>query len=162
MVYFWENKALISVTLSWLNLLSNVRKFPFLGIYVVMFTDVLQTFLKFSIICALFIIAFALGFYAVFAEQVCMLQINTSYLNNSYIIFTLKMESVPKITIFGLKMMVKSGLEKYFWNSSMRKPFSSNSFYLLVLRKITNSVTKTTIFPHGGKSEIFFCHMYLT
>ena len=65
------NKALISVTLSWLNLLSNVRKFPFLGIYVVMFTDVLQTFLKFSIICALFIIAFALGFYAVFAEQVC-------------------------------------------------------------------------------------------
>ena len=69
--YFWMNKALISVTLSWLNLLSNVRKFPFLGIYVVMFTDVLQTFLKFSIICALFIIAFALGFYAVFAEQVC-------------------------------------------------------------------------------------------
>ena len=38
----------------------------------------------------------------------------------------------------------------------MREPFSFNSFYLLVLRKITNSVTKTTIFPHGGKSEIFF------
>ena len=38
----------------------------------------------------------------------------------------------------------------------MRKPFSSNSFYLLVLRKITNSVTKIAIFPHGGKSEIFF------
>ena len=38
----------------------------------------------------------------------------------------------------------------------MREPFSFNSFYLLVLRKITNSVTKTTTFPHGGKSEIFF------
>ena len=40
--------------------------------------------------------------------------LNTSYSNDSYIVFTLKMESVPKITIFGLKMMVKSGLEKIF------------------------------------------------
>ena len=38
--------------------------------------------------------------------------VNTSYLTDSYIIFTLKMESVSKATIFGLKMMVKSGLEK--------------------------------------------------
>ena len=45
--------------------------------------------------------------------------------------------------------------KKYFWNSSMRKPFFSNSFYLLVLKKITNSVIKITVFPHGGKSEIF-------
>ena len=37
----------------------------------------------------------------------------------------------------------------------MRKPFSSNSFYFIERRKITNSVTNTTIFPHGGKSEIF-------
>ena len=37
----------------------------------------------------------------------------------------------------------------------MREPFYFNSFYLPVLRKITNSVTKMTIFPHGGKSEIF-------
>ena len=37
---------------------------------------------------------------------------NTSYLTDSYIIFTLKIESVSKITIFDLKMMVKSGLEK--------------------------------------------------
>ena len=38
--------------------------------------------------------------------------LNTSYLTNSYIVFTLNMESVSKNTIFGLKMMVKSGLEK--------------------------------------------------
>ena len=37
-----------------------------------------------------------------------------SYLTDSYIVFTLKMESVPKIKIFGLKMMVKSCLEKIF------------------------------------------------
>ena len=52
--------------------------------------------------------------------------------------------------------MVKSGLEKIFLKFLHGKPISSNSFYLLVLRKITNSETKITIFPHGGKSEIFF------
>ena len=42
---------------------------------------------------------------------------NTSYLTDSYIVFTLKMESVSKNTIFGLKMMVKSGLEKIILKS---------------------------------------------
>ena len=32
--------------------------------------------------------------------------LNTSSLTDSYIVFTLKMESVSKNTIFGLKMMV--------------------------------------------------------
>ena len=40
--------------------------------------------------------------------------LNMSYLTDSYIIFTLKMECVSKNTIFGLKMIVKSGLEKLF------------------------------------------------
>ena len=44
-----------------------------------------------------------------------------SYLTDSYIGFTLKMESVSKNTIFGLKMMVKSGLENLFLNPSMRE-----------------------------------------
>ena len=35
-----------------------------------MFTDVLQTFLKFSLIILLFIIAFSLGFHALIGEQV--------------------------------------------------------------------------------------------
>ena len=43
--------------------------------------------------------------------------LNTSYLTDSYITFTLKMESVSKNTIFGLKMMLKSGLEKIILNS---------------------------------------------
>ena len=40
--------------------------------------------------------------------------LNTFYLTDSYIVFTLIMESVSKNTIFGLKMMVKNGLEKIF------------------------------------------------
>ena len=53
-------------------------------------------------------------------------------------------------------MMVKSGLEKIFLKFLHGKPLSSNSFYLLVLRKITNSVTKITIFQHERKFEMVF------
>ena len=42
---------------------------------------------------------------------------NTSYLTDSYIVFTLKMESQPKNINFGIKMMVKSGLENFILNS---------------------------------------------
>ena len=41
--------------------------------------------------------------------------LNTYYLTNSYIVFTLKMESVSKKTFFDLKMMVISGLEFFFF-----------------------------------------------
>ena len=43
--------------------------------------------------------------------------LDTSYLTDSYIGFTLNMESVSKNTIFGLKMIVKSGLEKFILKS---------------------------------------------
>ena len=42
------------------------------------------------------------------------LPLNMSSLTDSYIVFTLKMKSVSEITIFGIKMMMKSGLEKIF------------------------------------------------
>ena len=45
-------------------------------------------------------------------KKLAQLEFNTSYLTDSYIVFTLKMESVSKNTIFGLKMMMKSGREK--------------------------------------------------
>ena len=40
-----------------------------------------------------------------------------SYLADSYIYFTLKMESVSKNIIFGLKVMVKNGVEKFILKS---------------------------------------------
>ena len=43
--------------------------------------------------------------------------LNTSYMIVSYIIFTHKMESVSKNTIFGLKMKVKSSLNFFFLKS---------------------------------------------
>ena len=59
----------VCVTMIWLNLLSLIRKMPFLGIYVVMFTDVFRTFLKVSGVVLLFIISFSLGFYALLENQ---------------------------------------------------------------------------------------------
>ena len=43
-----------------------------------------------------------------FQELSSDFRINTSYLTDSYIVFTLKMESESKNTIFGLKMIVKT------------------------------------------------------
>ena len=40
--------------------------------------------------------------------------VNTQYMRNPDMVYLLKMEYVPKINIFGLNMMVKSGLEKIF------------------------------------------------
>ena len=59
-----------AITSSWLSLLANIRKFPFLGIYVVMFTDILITFFKFSVIVVMFIVAFAMGYHCLLANQV--------------------------------------------------------------------------------------------
>ena len=51
------------------------------------------------------------GFIYIYVKALCEIRLR---LTDSYIIFTLKMESVPKYTVFGLKIIVKSGLEKIF------------------------------------------------
>ena len=65
----WEIAAL-TITVAWLIFLSNVQMFPFLGIYILMITNILKTFLKLSIIVIVFVLAFALGFHCLLAEQV--------------------------------------------------------------------------------------------
>ena len=52
-------------------------------------------------------------FFSLYQPMTKYQRLNTSYLTDSYIRFTLKMESVSKNTILGLKMMVKSGLKKF-------------------------------------------------
>ena len=63
--------------------------------------------------------------------------LNTQYMRNPDMVYVLKMEYVSKINIFGLKMMVKSGLEKIFLKFLP---------YFINVPKITNSVIKITIF----------------
>ena len=82
---------------------------------------------------------------------------NTCYLSDSYIIFTHKMESVSKNTIFDLKLIVKSGLEKIFL-----KFLHVGDYFpcFIKVSKITNSVIKITIFPHGVISKRFFLDLF--
>ena len=64
-----NSSGAITLTATWLNLLSLIRKMPYFGIYVVMFIDVSYTFLKVSFVCLLFIIAFCLGFNVLLSNQ---------------------------------------------------------------------------------------------
>ncbi|XP_071493970.1 transient receptor potential cation channel subfamily A member 1-like [Diadema antillarum] len=63
----WECGSL-AVFLSWINLLLFIRDTK-LGIYVIMFLDIIKTFLRFCIILFLFIVAFGLAFYTLLMNQ---------------------------------------------------------------------------------------------
>lgn len=70
-VWQWEVGA-IAVFLAWLELVLIIRKLPRFGIYVVMFTHILSTFLQFFIVFILFLVGFALSFYMVLQNQVSL------------------------------------------------------------------------------------------
>lgn len=59
----------LSIFFAWMSLVLFIRKFPMLGIYVVMFTSILFTFMKFFLIFVLFLVAFALAFYTLLKDQ---------------------------------------------------------------------------------------------
>ena len=77
--------------------------------------------------------------------------INTSYFTDSNIVFTLKMESVTKNIIFGLKMMVKSGLEKLILKSFHAVILITELVIWGTFMKVRESSLR-----HGGISKIFF------
>lgn len=64
----WQIGA-IAIFLAWINLVLFISKFPYLGLYVVMFFDVLTTFCKVCVVFFFFIIAFAFGFHTVLYYQ---------------------------------------------------------------------------------------------
>ena len=55
--------------MAWINLLSYFQQLPSLGIFILMFRDVLYTMLRFLLIMAVFIIAFGLGFHLLFMHN---------------------------------------------------------------------------------------------
>ena len=55
--------ASVSILFAWLNLLLYMKRFPFFGLYVVMFVEVLKTLLSVITVFIVFIIAFALSFF---------------------------------------------------------------------------------------------------
>ena len=76
-----------------------------------------------------------------------------SYMTDSYVGFTLKMESVSKNTIFGLKMMVKSGLEKII----LKSPHARDFFPLLHKSAQNNKfINKNNYLSAWRDFKIFF------
>ena len=59
----------ISILLAWANLLLYLKGFPTVGLPVVMFVEVLKTFIKVISVFGVCLIAFALSFYALLGEQ---------------------------------------------------------------------------------------------
>lgn len=55
--------ASVTVFLSWFNLLLLLQRFDQVGIYVVMFLEILQTLIKVLMVFSILIIAFGLAFY---------------------------------------------------------------------------------------------------
>ena len=62
----WSNCCL----LAWINLILFLKRVPLLGIYVLMFNAILQSFLKFALIAFLFVVAFCIAFYMILYKAV--------------------------------------------------------------------------------------------
>ena len=65
----WQLGA-IGVFLSWINFILFLKRVPLLGIYVLMFSSILWTFLKFALIAFLFVVAFCISFYMIMYKAV--------------------------------------------------------------------------------------------
>ena len=60
--------GVVAVFLGWIVLIAFVSKFPLTGIYVLMFVNVLYTFLKVLLLSILLVVAFGLSFYLAFTQ----------------------------------------------------------------------------------------------
>ena len=60
--------GVIAVLLAWVNLIRLSAKFPSMGIYVIMFGNIILTFLKVIVLSMLLLTTFAITFYMIFSE----------------------------------------------------------------------------------------------
>ena len=66
--------GVLAVFLGWINMISYIRLVPRLGVYVLMFQNVIYSFLKMLLLAVFLIIAFGLAFYMLFktpSQVVC-------------------------------------------------------------------------------------------
>lgn len=57
------------IMLAWLNMLTYMRLLPLVGSYIIIFHDVLYTFMTFFLVFVIFVVAFGLGFNMLFLYQ---------------------------------------------------------------------------------------------
>ncbi|XP_062543504.1 transient receptor potential cation channel subfamily A member 1 isoform X2 [Armigeres subalbatus] len=77
--------ASITVFLSWFNLLLFLQRFDQVGIYVVMFLEILQTLIKVLTVFSILIIAFGLAFYILLSKVSKMMDTQVNHLSFSSI-----------------------------------------------------------------------------
>ena len=66
-VYNWQWQiGVVTIFLSWIVLVSFLQKWPVTGIYVLMFVNIIKSFLKIAFIAVLLVTGFALAFYMLF------------------------------------------------------------------------------------------------
>ena len=58
------------ITCAWLNLTSYLTQLPNMGLYIVMFEEILKTVSKMGLLLAILIVAFGLGFHIMLSHQV--------------------------------------------------------------------------------------------
>jgi hypothetical protein len=62
----------VLLPVAWLNLLPYMRQLPVVGQYIIIFHDVLITFISFILVFFIFVLSFALGFYLLLDYQVSL------------------------------------------------------------------------------------------
>ena len=63
-VYSWQwQLGVVAVFLGWVGLITFLQKWPVTGVYVLMFVNILGSFMKIAFLALLLVIAFALAFY---------------------------------------------------------------------------------------------------
>ena len=68
-VYTWQWQiGVVAVFLGWIGLITFLQKWPVTGVYVLMFVNILTSFLKIAFLALLLVIAFALAFYMLLFE----------------------------------------------------------------------------------------------
>jgi len=65
----WQFGA-FTLLIGWLDMVLFLKKFPHTGVYVLMFLNILCTFLKVIIVATLFVLSFGLTFYMIFYRPV--------------------------------------------------------------------------------------------
>ena len=65
----WQLGSL-ALFIAWLNMVLFLKKFPLTGIYVLMFVDVFQTFMRMILLSILFVVSFGIAFYMLFFRPV--------------------------------------------------------------------------------------------
>ena len=68
-VYSWQWQiGVVAVFLGWVGLITFLRKWPVTGVYVLMFVNILGSFLKIVFLALLLVISFGLAFYMLLFE----------------------------------------------------------------------------------------------